>query len=93
MNLFNPQLSQERWFFFFVYYTDLRAGRSTKMQLIAFFGEQFQKSHENLKKIIFQSHVSDHDKKNILNFLIAILAWMLGAIQKKQNYSFFREAL
>ena len=29
----------------------------------SFFGEQFKKSHENLKKIIFQSHVSDLDQK------------------------------
>ena len=28
----------------------------------SFFGEQFKKSHENLKKIIFQSHVSDLDQ-------------------------------
>ena len=40
----------------------------------SFFGEQFKKYHENLKKIIFRSHVSDLHQKNILNFLIAILA-------------------
>ena len=38
-------------------------GRSIKKQLIASFGEQFKKSRENLKIIIFQSHVSDLDPK------------------------------
>ena len=66
--LSNPELSQDRWLLFFVYYTDQRTGRSIKKQLIAFFGEQFKKSHENLKKIIFQSHVSDLDPKNHSNF-------------------------
>ena len=42
---------------------DLCTGRSIKKQLIASFGEQFKKSHENLKIIIFQSHVSDLDPK------------------------------
>ena len=36
--------------------------------MIAFFGEQFQKSHENLKKIFFQSHVSDLDKNKKSKF-------------------------
>ena len=43
-------------------YTDLCTGCSIKNQLIASFGEQFKKSHEN-RKIIFQSHVSDLDQK------------------------------
>ena len=46
-----------------MYYTGLCTGRSIKKQLLASFGQQFKKSHENLKKIIFQSHVSDLDKK------------------------------
>ena len=29
-----------------------------------FFRQKFKKSHESLKKIIFQSYVSDLDKKN-----------------------------
>ena len=36
--------------------------------MIAFFGEQFKKSHENLKKIILQSHVSDLDKNKRSKF-------------------------
>ena len=36
--------------------------------MIAFFGEQFKKSHENLKKTIFQSPVSDLDPKNYSEF-------------------------
>ena len=49
-----------------------------------FLGEQFKKSHENPKKIIFQPQVSDLDQKKyflllfliyyfLLNFLITIL--------------------
>ena len=30
--------------------------------------EQFKKSHENLKRIIFQSHVSDLDQKKYSKF-------------------------
>ena len=33
-----------------------------------------KESHENIKSIIFQSHVSKSDQKNILIFLIDILA-------------------
>ena len=51
-----------------MYYTDLCTGRSIKKQLIVSFGQQFKKSHENLKKIIFQSHVSDLDKKTYSKF-------------------------
>ena len=72
--LSNPKLSQNRLFLFFVYYSDLCTGGSTKKQLITSFGEQFKKSHENLTKIIFQSHVSDLDQKNTLNIVIVILA-------------------
>ena len=48
------ELSQERWFLFFVYYTDLCTVRFLKKQLIASLEEQFKKSHGNLKKIIVQ---------------------------------------
>ena len=51
------------WFLFVDYYTDLCTRRSIKKQLIVSFGEQFKKSHENLKKIIFQPRVSDLDQK------------------------------
>ena len=53
---------------FFVYYTDLCTGRSIKKQLVVSFGEQFKKSHENLQRIIFQSHVSDLDQKKYSKF-------------------------
>ena len=66
--LSNPKLSQERWFLFFVYYTDLFTGRSIKKQLKASLGEQFKKRHDNHKKIIFQSHVSDLDQKKYSKF-------------------------
>ena len=36
--------------------------------MITSFGEQFNKSHENLKKIIFQSHVSDLDQNKYSKF-------------------------
>ena len=50
--LYDTLILYERWFLFFVYYTELCTGCSIKNQLIASFGEQFKKSHENLK-IIF----------------------------------------
>ena len=59
------ELSQERWFLFFVYYTDLCTVRFLKKQLIASLEGQFKKSHDNLKKIIVQSHASDLDQKII----------------------------
>ena len=75
----NPKFSQERWFLFFVYYTDLSTGRPIKKQLIAFFGEQFKKSHENLKKIIFQSHVSDLDKNKKSKFYYCYIGLAITA--------------
>ena len=59
----NSKLSEERWFLFFVNYTDLCTGRFIKKQLIVSFGEQFMKSHKNR-----QSHVSDLDKKQYSKF-------------------------
>ena len=37
-------------------------------QLIASFGQQFMKSHDNFNKIIFQSHVSNLDQKRYSKF-------------------------
>ena len=72
--LSNLELSQEKWFLSFAYYTDLCTGCSIKKQLITSFGEQFKKNHENLKQIIFQSHVSDSDQRKYSKFfLIAIM--------------------
>ena len=39
-----------------------------KKAIDSFFEEQFKKSHENLKEIIFQSHVSDLDRKKYSKF-------------------------
>ena len=72
----NPKFSQESWFLFFVYYTDLSTG-PIKKQLIAFFGKQFKKSHE--KKIIFQSHISDFDKNKKSNFYYCYIGLAITA--------------
>ena len=72
--LSNLELSEEKWFLSFAYYNDLCTGCSIKKQLITSFGEQFKKNHENLKQIIFQSHVSDSDQRKYSKFfLIAIM--------------------
>ena len=47
--------------------------------MIAFFGEQFKKSHENLKKIIFQSHVSDLDKNKKSKFYYCYIGLAITA--------------
>ena len=47
--------------------------------MIAFFGEQFKKSHENLKKIIFQSHVSDLDKNKKSKFYYCYIGLAISA--------------
>ena len=70
-----------------MYYTDLCTGRSIKKQLIVSFGQQFKKSHENLKKIIFQSHVSDLDKKTYSKFSYCYTGLGARCSSKKNNYS------
>ena len=75
----NPKFSQERWFLFFVYCTDLHKGRPIKKQLIAFIWEQLKKSHENLKKIIFQSHVSGLDKNEKYKFYYCYIGLAITA--------------
>ena len=47
--------------------------------MIAFFGEQFKKSHENLKKIIFQSYVSDLDKNKNSKFYYCYIGRAISA--------------
>ena len=39
-----------------------------KEDIDSFFGEQFKKSHQNLKKIILQSHVGDLDQRKYSKF-------------------------
>ena len=67
-----------------MYYTDLCRGRSIKKQLIASFGQQFKKSHENPKKIIFQTHVKDHDKKRFSKFSYCYTGLGSSLSSKKQ---------
>ena len=62
-----------------MYYTGLCTGRSIKKQLLASFGQQFKKSHENLKKIIFQSHVSDLDKNKKSKFYYCYIGLAISA--------------
>ena len=59
----NPRLSQEMWFLC-----------SIKKQLITFFGEQFKKSQENFKSIIFHSPVNSLDQIKYFKIFIAIQA-------------------
>ena len=58
----------------------------SKEAIDRFFGEQFKKSHVNLKKIIFLSYVSDrHQKKySKFSYYYAELGAVQGALQKKQ---------
>ena len=39
-----------------------------KEDIDSFFGEQFKKSHQNLKKIILQSYVGDLDQRKYAKF-------------------------
>ena len=47
--------------------------------MIAFFGEKFNKSHKNLKKIISQSHVSDLDKNKKSKFYYYYIGLAISA--------------
>ena len=60
-------------------------------QLIASFGEQFMKSHDNFKKIIFQSHVSNLDQKRYSKFSDCYTGLGAGCPAKEGVTAFFVE--
>ena len=49
-----------------------------------------KESHENVKSIIFQSHVSKSDQKNILNLFYCYTGLDAGYSTKEAIGSFFR---
>ena len=61
------------------------------LQLIASFGEQFKKSHENLQKtFIFQSLVSDLDQKKCSKFCYCYTDLGAGCSTKETITAFHR---
>ena len=62
-----------------------------KKAIDSFFEEQFKKSHENLKEIIFQSHVSDLDQKRYSKFSYCHSGLGRGYSTKKVITAFFLE--
>ena len=59
--------------------------------MIAFSGEQFKKSHENLKKTIFQSPVSDLGPKNYSEFSYCYTGLGAGCSTKEVIRAYFVE--
>ena len=54
-----------------------------KEAIDSFFGEQFKKSHENLRTIIFQFHVSDLDWKKYSKFFYCYTGLGAGCSTKE----------
>ena len=64
-----------------------------KQHVIAFLLEQFKGSHENIKSIIYQSHVSKVDQNKNSTFSYCCTELSAGRSTKKTNDSFFRRTL
>ena len=60
---------------------------------IACFGEQFKKSHENVKTIIFQSHVSHLNQKRHSKFSYYFTGLGAGCSTNDAIDSFFSRVL